>query len=298
MVSVAARSKVELKRLGSSTILLPEIGLGTWGFIGGTEILRAGIDHGACLIDTAESYGTEEIIGKAIRGIRDGVFIATKVAPRHFRQHDLIAAAEGSLRRLNTEYIDLYQLHWPNYTVPIEETIGAMERLVAAGKVRFVGVCNFSVAELRTAQAATSEFKIVSNQVRYSLIERTVEKELLHYCQLNEITVIAYSPLGQNLDRIRAHDPEKVLDQVATDSGKTCAQVALNWLIAKQNVFAIPRSSGIGHVVGNCKASGWRLSDADYHVLSTKIQCRRLGTVGRAARRWKRHLAQSIGREL
>jgi diketogulonate reductase-like aldo/keto reductase len=289
---------MELKRLGSSSILLPEIGLGTSGFTGGPDVLRAGIEHGSFLIDTAESYSTEEIVGKAIRGIRDRVFLATKVAPRHFRQRDLIAAAEGSLVRLGTEYIDLYQLHWPNYMVPIEETVGAMEQLAAAGKVRFVGVSNFSVAELKTAQAATSKFKIVSNQVRYSLIERTVEKGLLQYCQLNDITVIAYSPLGQTLDRVRAHDPGRVLEQVATASGKTCAQVALNWLIAKQNVLAIPRSSRICHVVGNCEASGWRLSDVDYHALSTKIQCRRLGTIGRTARRWKRYLAQSIGREL
>src|ERR1035437_10117705 len=164
---------MELKRLGPSTTSLPAIGLGTSNYTGEVEALRIGIEHGACLIDTAEIYGTEEIVGMAVRGRRDRIFLATKVAPRHFRRRDLIAAAEGSLRRLGTEYIDLYQLHWPNYRVPIEESMGAMEELVDAGKVRFVGVSNFSASELKAAQAATSSVRIVSNQVRYSLIDRT-----------------------------------------------------------------------------------------------------------------------------
>src|SRR5437588_7645675 len=131
---------MESKALGSSQLLLPEIGLGTWNYAGGPEPLRVGIDHGAHFIDTAEIYGTEEVVGRAVRGDRARVFLATKVAPRNFRRRNLIAAADASLRRLGTDFIDLYQLHWPNYTVPIEETIGAMESLVDAGKVRFVGV--------------------------------------------------------------------------------------------------------------------------------------------------------------
>jgi diketogulonate reductase-like aldo/keto reductase len=289
---------MELKRLGSSTTSLPAIGSGTSIYTRQVEALRVGIEHGAYLIDTAEIYGTEEIVGKAVRGLRDRVFLATKVAPRHFRRRDLIAAAEGSLRRLGTEYIDLYQLHWPNYRVPIEESIGAMEELVDAGKVRFVGVSNFSVGELKTAQAAASRFRIVSNQVRYSLIERTVEEGLLRYCQLNEITVIAYSPLGTGLQQIRAHDPEGVLARLAYTSQKTYAQIALNWLIAKENVVAIPRTSDITHVVDNCEASGWRLSDDEYRFLDVKIQCKRRGKIGSTLRRWKRYLAQSVGRQL
>lgn len=279
-------------------MLLPEIGLGTAGFVGDPETLRAVIEQGAVLIDTAETYGTEEIVGEAIRGIRDRIFLATKVAPRHFRRCELISAAEKSLRRLGTDYIDLYQLHWPNYTVPIEETMSAMEQLVLAGKVRFVGVSNFYIAELKAVRAASSRVSIVSNQVGYSLIERTAERGLLPYCQLNDITLIAYSPLGGSLERIRANDPDRVLDQVATTSGKTWAQVALNWLIAKQNVVAIPRSSRQNHVAQNCEASGWRLLDADYQLLSAKIHCRSLGTIGRAARRCKRYIAQSIGRDI
>src|SRR4029077_2021671 len=140
---------------------------------------RAAIEYGACLIDTAEAYGTEEIVGQAISGRRDRVFLATKVLPRNFKRRDLVAAAERSLRRLGTDYIDLYQLHWPNLTVPIEETMRGMEELVDTAKVRFIGVSNFSVRDLINAQAALSKQRIAANQVRYNLVERTIEGGLL-----------------------------------------------------------------------------------------------------------------------
>src|SRR4029077_13845353 len=136
---------------------------------------RAAIEYGACLIDTAEAYGTEEIVGQAISGRRDRGFLATKVLPRNFKRRDLVAAAERSLRRLGTDYIDLYQLHWPNETVPIAQTMQGMAELVDAGKIRFVGVSNFSVRALQKAQPALPKYPIVANQVQYSLIERTIE---------------------------------------------------------------------------------------------------------------------------
>src|SRR5690348_11498733 len=111
---------MELKQLGSTTVRIPAIGFGTWRYKGGIEPLRAALDCGASFLDTAETYGTEELVGEAIRGRRPEVFLATKVAPRNFRRTDLFRAAENSLRRLRTDYIDLYQLHWPNVTVPIE----------------------------------------------------------------------------------------------------------------------------------------------------------------------------------
>jgi diketogulonate reductase-like aldo/keto reductase len=289
---------MELKKLGSSQFQLPEIGLGTWKYAGGLEPLRIGIDQGAWLIDTAEIYGTEEVVGKAVQGRRQRVFLATKVAPRNFRRGDLIAAAENSLRRLGTEYIDLYQLHWPNYTVPIEESMGAMEDLVNAGKVRFIGVSNFSVRALANAQAALSRHKIVSNQVCYSLIDRTIEGGLLEYCQRNAITVIAYSPLGTSFPQMKAADTEGVLAQVAQAAGKTEAQIALNWLIAKDNVLAIPKASTTGHAIEDCGASGWRLSPSEYRLLEAKIRCRRRGWAWSLLKGSKRHAAQLLGRQL
>src|ERR1700730_14071645 len=146
-------SNMRSKQLGNTGVQVPELALGSWQYGGGAEALRAGIELGATFIDTAESYGTEPVVGEAIRGIRDRVLLASKLSPRHFRENDVIKAAECSLRQLNTDYLDIYQLHWPNYKVPIGETMSAMERLVETGKVRFIGVSNFTVAEMRRAQA-------------------------------------------------------------------------------------------------------------------------------------------------
>ena len=208
------------KKFAGTELMIPEIGLGTWEYRGGVEPLRRGIELGACFVDTAESYGTEEIVGKAIRGVRDRVFLATKALPRHFRRADLLRAADQSLARLKTDHIDLYQLHWPNYTVPLDETMAAMEELVDRGKVRFIGVSNFSVTELKKAQGVLSKHRIVSNQVRYNLIDRTVEGGLLRYCQEREIAVIAYSPLAHGLRYLKECDREGVLERVSARRGK------------------------------------------------------------------------------
>jgi diketogulonate reductase-like aldo/keto reductase len=287
---------MDLKSLGMSGQLLPEIGFGTANYSGGIEPIHAAIDQGAYLIDTAESYGTEEAVGKAIQDRRSDVFLATKVSPRHFRRRELIAAADGSLRRLGTDYLDLYQLHWPNYTVPIEETMATMEELVQSGKIRFIGVSNFSVKELKKAQAALSKHRIVSNQVRYSLIERTIEEELLTYCQTTGVTIIAFSPLGTRFSDFRARDAEKVLIHVANTTGKTEAQVALNWVITQSNVVAIPKASTVAHVIDDCGGSGWHLSQADYCLLATKVLCRRRSRIESAARLYARNVRQLFGK--
>jgi diketogulonate reductase-like aldo/keto reductase len=285
-----------LRELANSGVRLPEIGFGTWNYRGGVQPLRAAIECGARLIDTAESYGTEEIVGEAIKGRRHQVFLATKVLPRNYRRRDLIAAAERSLRRLGTDYIDLYQLHWPNLAIPIEEPMRGMEELVDAGKLRFIGVSNFSVRDLVNAQTALRKQRIVSNQVRYSLVERTIEGGLLQYCQKNGITVIAYSPLATGLENIRAADPEGVLRRVAEASSKSEAQVALNWCISKENVIAIPRASTAAHVIENVGASGWKLQPEHARLLEDKIHYRRRGALETGARRAVRWGMQTLGR--
>ena len=144
---------VRARPLGTSATQIPVIGLGTSRYRGGAPPLRRGIELGAW-IDTAESYGSEGIVGEAVAGQRDKVFIATKVSPGHLAYHELLKAADSSLRRLGTDYIDLYQVHFPSSRVPIAETMGAMETLVDRGKVRFIGVSNFSTAQLDEARAA------------------------------------------------------------------------------------------------------------------------------------------------
>jgi diketogulonate reductase-like aldo/keto reductase len=289
---------MEFRQLGSSPEKIPVIGLGTWRYSAGIEPLLAGIENGASLIDTAEVYGSEEAVGRAIAGRRAQVFLATKARAGNFRRRELIAAAEGSLRRLGTDRIDLYQLHWPNYTVPIEETMAAMEELTNAGKIRFIGVSNFSVRELQTAQAALSKHKIVSNQVRYSLIDRTPERAMLDFCRQNAITLIAFSPLGAEFSLISSADPHGVLASIAKSSGKTPAQVALNWLIAKENVVVIPKASSVSHAVDVAHASGWRLGHAEYDLLSAKIRFHARGPLESVARRSARRLRQMLGRQL
>ena len=251
---------MDFQELGTSGVQIPDIGLGTWAYTGGSEPLRRGVELGATLIDTAEGYDTEDAVGKAIDGIRDQVFLATKVSPSNFRHKNLLKAADQSLKRLRVDVIDLYQLHWPNDSIPIAETMGAMETLVEAGKVRFIGVSNFSIAQMQEAQAALSKARVVANQVSYSLVDRSIEAELLPYCQEQGVTVIAYSPLASGMGNLASSDKTKALGQVAAGTGKTEAQVALNWCLREPRVMAIPKANSPSHVEDDCAASGWRLS--------------------------------------
>jgi diketogulonate reductase-like aldo/keto reductase len=256
---------MEQKPLGNTGEMVPEIGVGVWRYGGGAEPLRHAISLGASLIDTAEAYGTEKVVGEAIKGIRDKVFVASKVSGNHLRHDEVLKAAEASLKRLDIACIDLYQIHWPNSLVPIEETIGAMETLVDRGMVRHIGVSNFSTVELREAQAAARKYAVVSNQVLYNLNRREIEGELLPYCQENQVTVIAYTPLdsGRLARSSRASsDPArmKVLELVAAQTQKTLSQVALNWCIQPPGIITIPKSDKTSRVTENCGASGWRLS--------------------------------------
>lgn len=270
---------MEFKRLGNTDLEVAAVGMGTWG-IGGfssritsadrhqAEALRHGIELGMTHIDTAESYGaghSEEVVGEAVRGVRDRVFIATKVSPEHFHYDDVIKAADQSLRRLEVSYIDLYQLHWPSARIPIEETMRAMEHLLQNGKIRFIGVSNFSVNQLREAQEALSQAETVSNQVEYSLMNREVERELLPYCQKEKITIIAYSPLARG--ELLSGRSKQILHEVSTKYGRTPAQVAINWLISKSNVVAIPKAATIEHLEENAGASRWGISNDDANLL-------------------------------
>jgi diketogulonate reductase-like aldo/keto reductase len=287
------------KELARTGVHLPEIAMGTWRYQGGIAPLIAGVASGAGFIDTAESYGTEEVVGQAIKGIRSQVFLATKVSPRHFRRGDVIRAAEASLKRLNTDYIDLYQLHWPNYRVPISETMSAMERLVETGKVRFIGVSNFSVAELRRAQAQLSTARIVSNQVRYSLLDRTPENEMLPYCEANGINLLAFSPLGSNFASLLSADHTDNLGEIAGSIGKTRAQVALNWCVSHAAVIAIFKADKSEHVRENCSASGWSLTAAAYQRLTEGITANYTRSkLEQFVRRIARCALQHVGRNL
>lgn len=258
---------MEYKTLGNTREKISAIGVGTWkmGINLEEEIkaIRTAIEEGVNLIDTAEMYGTEHIVREAIDEY-DNIFVATKVSPSHFRHDDLIRACNASLERLGVREIDLYQLHWPNLNVPIRETMQAMEELVKQGKIRHIGVSNFSVSELKEARAVLKSNDIVSNQVEYSMLVRDPEEGLLDYCKREHITLIAYSPLargalfGKKYDALR-----KKLDDVGRKYEKSASQVALNWLIRKEPVIAIPKASNAEHARENAEAAGFKLSEHD-----------------------------------
>jgi diketogulonate reductase-like aldo/keto reductase len=289
---------MKLKRLGDTGVEVSELALGTWQYQGGVRPLQTGIELGATFIDTAEVYGTEPVVGQAIRGIRERVFLASKVSPRHFRRQDVIKAAECSLKQLNTHYLDLYQLHWPNYTVPIGETMSAMERLVETGKVRFIGVSNFTVGELRRAQSVLSTARIVSNQVRYSLVDRTPEDGLLQYCDSHSISLLAFSPLATGFENMRRRDPSDALGQVAAAIGKTPVQVALSWCLSHATVIAIFKANKVEHVRENCAVSGVELSAEHRQLLESGIRHNRRTRPERFVRRLVRRALQYAGRNL
>lgn len=265
---------MQLKEFGKTRLKVSEIGMGTYydpfwiaaGYLGWRrgaaskiEAVRAGLDVGITLVDTAEIYRSEPLVAKAIAGLkRDEIFLATKVWSNHLESDDLTKAFDKSLERLGTSYIDLYQVHFPNSRVPIQETMSAMEKLVEQGKLMHIGVSNFNLDQLKEAQSALSKFELSSVQLDYSLVHRNVEKDILPYCDKEGIALLAYYPLGHG--RLPS---DSRLDSIGSRHGKTRAQVALQWLTGKTNVFPIPRASRSNHVRENSEASGWELSETD-----------------------------------
>jgi len=270
---------MDLKELGRTGVKVPAIGMGTWG-IGGyssrdtggdneaIRALRRGIELGMYLIDTAEMYGAghaEEVVGEAIKPFsREQVFIISKVLPENLHYVEVIRAVERSLKRLQTDWIDLYLIHAPNPRIPLAETIQAMEKLVERSLVRFIGVSNFDVGQMEEARSYLSKDDIVVNQVEYSLLERSVERDVLPYCSQQQMTVMAYTPLANGrLSR------SEFLREIGKKYKKTAAQVALNWLIAKEKVIAIPKAVNIDHLEENAGAMGRRLSQDDIEYVSS-----------------------------
>lgn len=259
-------------------VKVPLIGLGTSGIGGGwmfkdtsqdrqaIEAIQYAIELGLTHIDTAEAYANghaEELIGLAIKDFpRKNLFITTKVYADHLRYDDVIKACQNSLKRLGTNYVDLYLIHWPSPSIALSETIPAMDQLVKKGLSRFIGVSNFDVVLLKQAQSL-SENEIFANQVEYSLIEREPEEKLLPYCQKQNILLTAYSPLKKV--------PLDSLEQMAQKYGKTPAQIVLNYLISHDNVITIPKALQKAHLEENAAACGWRLKEEDLDKLQQEF---------------------------
>ena len=274
---------MRLKEFGKTGRKVSEVGMGTYydplwimtawggwkrGATSKVEAIKAGLDAGITLVDTAEVYRSEPLVAKAMREKRrDEVFLATKAWPSHLRRDDLIRAFDRSLVRLGTSYVDLYQIHFPNRKVSIKETMAAMEKLVEDGKLRHVGVSNFSLEQIKEAQSALPKSELSSIQLDYSLVNRDVEGDVLPYCEKEKIALMAYYPLGHGK---LPSDPR--LDSFSSRYGKTRAQVALRWLADKASVFPIPRASKKTHVVENAGVDEWELSVQDMVDLNLRFR--------------------------
>ena len=247
---------------------VPVLGQGTWmmGERRGerqaeTNALIAGIDLGLTLIDTAEMYGdgaAEELVGEAIKGRREEVFLVSKVLPNHASRTGTPAACEASLRRLGTDVIDLYLLHWRG-SIPLAETVAAFEALKQAGKIRHWGVSNFDVADMEELLEIAPSGACTVNQVLYNPEYRGIEFDLLPWQAAQGIPVMAYSPLGQGGELLQA----KPLVAIAARHDATPAQVVLAWALRHPALIAIPKASRKAHVEANARAAALQLTPED-----------------------------------
>ena len=256
----------------SDGMKVPVLGQGTWKFGEGERdeaeevaALRAGVELGMTLIDTAEMYGegaAEKIVGRAIEGMRDRVFLVTKAYPHHASRRELPLACERSLQRLGTDVIDLYLLHWRGPT-PLAETVEAFEALRASGKIRRWGVSNFDTDDMEELGAKADD--CATNQVLYNPEARGIEFDLLPWCQERQMPVMAYSPVGQAGRLLK----NKALLEVARRHDATTAQIAIAWALRQPGVIAIPKASDLDHVRENAAAASIKLTAEDLATIDT-----------------------------
>lgn len=256
------------------------LGFGTW-YMGGRfdresnydeskdiQAIKKTVELGGYRFDTAEMYAngySEEILGKALKGYdREKLFITSKVSPEHLGYDDVISSCKDSLKRLQTDYLDLYLIHSPNPDIPIEETMKALDYLKDQGLIKNIGVCNFNVDRLKEAQSKTKN-KIVLNQVHYNLIFREPQiKGVIEYCQDNDIFIEAWRPIQQGNLTKRGVD---ITDKLCEKYSKTPAQVAINWLISQKNVVTLTKTSNLKHLEEDLGSVGWTMSQEDIRSL-------------------------------
>lgn len=247
--------------------IVPELGQGTWNMgedrrrqAEEVAALKIGLDLGLTLIDTAEMYangGAEEVTREAVAGRRDEVFIVSKVLPSNASRHGVEAACERSLKRLGTDRIDLYLLHWRG-GVPLSETVEAFEALKAAGKIRHWGVSNFDTDDMQELDALRAGKNVQTNQVLFNLKRRGIEFDLIPWCRKRGIPIMAYSPVEQGV-----LGGDRRLGDIARRHNATPAQIALAWVLRGDGIIAIPKASKAEHVRENRAALDIRLSAED-----------------------------------
>ena len=258
---------------------MPVFGIGTWMLGGDSKrdpandgqadiaALICGMEHGFKHIDTAEMYAggfAEEITGQAIKGhSRGNLFITSKVWSDDLSYDGVLRAAENSLKRLGTDYLDLYLIHKPNDQFPLSKTMKAFDRLMDEGLIKNTGVSNFSVERFKRAQQLF-EHKIVVNQVHYNLVVREPENELLEFCWKNDVMLVAWRPLAKGAI-IDVDYP--FFDELCEKYHKSRAQIALNWLLSQDNVVTVSTMRSVSHLEENLAALNWNMSDEDIEAL-------------------------------
>ena len=271
--------------LGVTRIKVTPIGIGT-GYIFGrktntnnvTKIIQKAVDLGINFIDTAEDYGkgkAEEMIGKALIKNRKNIIIATKFSPENSDKKNLTKSLDMSLKRLRSDYIDLYQFHWPSPKIELAQTISVLNSFIKRGKVRYIGLGNFSKTEIQKSLKMSKQ--IVSLQSEYNLFERTVEDlNVLKYCQSKKLSLIAYSPLDQG--RIRSMNRKQLnfFEYLSKKYNKTFAQLMLNWLISHRGVIAIPKTLKLDHLVQNFDSMKFEIERVDVKRINKMFQSKLL----------------------
>lgn len=259
---------------------LPTFGFGTWQMGGRNdrdfsnddkadiEAIQSAVNQGITHIDTAEVYAdgyTEKLVAQAIKPYeRSKLFLVSKVMPQNLGYKDLISHFKKSLKRLSTDYLDLYLIHRPNPKVPLNETIKALNDLVKQGVLRNIGVANFNKESLQKAQS-TSSYPIVVNQAHYNLIYREVEETgLLKYCQENDVILMAWRPIEKG---VVLDVDSQTFDNICKKYNKTKSQVAINWLISQKNVVTLAKSRSIEHLKENLGGVNWQMDDEDIEIL-------------------------------
>jgi diketogulonate reductase-like aldo/keto reductase len=258
-------------QFGATGVRVAAVGQGTWQIEGGSRsaaiaALKRGIDLGMTHIDTAEMYGSgesEKIVGAAIQGRRDEVFIVSKVLPQHASRSGTIKACEQSLRFLKTDRLDCYLLHWRG-RYPLEETVAGFETLKQDGKIASWGVSNFDVSDLEEIEAIAGKKKIACNQVLYHLGERAVENRVLPWCEKQDVALVGYSPYGHArlLPRPSSGD-RHALEKIATAHDATPRQVILSFLVRLPSLFTIPKASSAEHAEENAGAGNLKLTERE-----------------------------------
>ena len=251
---------------------VPAIGQGTWQMehddrASAVRALRAGLDLGLTHVDTAELYGSgqvEEIVAEAIAGRRDEIFLVSKVVPENASRKGTVRACEQSLRRLKTDHLDCYLLHWPG-SYPLQDTFAALAELEAAGKIRSFGVSNFDERELDEALAIAGPGRIACNQVLYHLGERSIEHAVVPWCNTHGVAIVGYTPFGRSRFPPQGPGGDELV-KIAERHGKSPRQVALAFLTRRANLFAIPKASNPEHVKDNAGALGFELRNLFFKV--------------------------------